>query len=259
MFLLYIVAYLDRINVGFAALQLNEALKFDPAVFGLGAGVFFLGYFVFEVPSNLIMQRVGARIWMARILMTWGIISSAMIFVRGVATFYALRFLLGVAEAGFFPGMILYLTYWFPADARGRAVARFMTATAIAGVVGGPVSGALMEMNGVAGLAGWQWLFLMEGLPAVILGFVTLAYLPDGPKSASWLSPGEKAWIASRLEEEHKHVLEHGHHTLRDAMSSGRVWNLSLIYFAIIMSFYGVSFWLPQIIQSFSGLSNLLF
>ena len=258
MFLLYIVAYLDRINVGFAALQLNEALKFDPAVFGLGAGVFFLGYFVFEVPSNLIMQRVGARIWMARILMTWGIISSAMIFVRGVATFYALRFLLGVAEAGFFPGMILYLTYWFPAEARGRAVARFMTATAIAGVVGGPVSGALMEMNGVAGLAGWQWLFLMEGLPAVILGFVTLAYLPDGPKSASWLSPGEKVWIASRLEEEHKHVLEHGHHTLRDAMSSGRVWNLSLIYFAIIMSFYGVSFWLPQIIQSFSGLSNLV-
>jgi len=214
MFLLYIVAYLDRINVGFAALQLNDALNFDPAVFGLGAGVFFMGYFIFEVPSNLIMQRVGARIWMARILMTWGIISSTMMFVRGVGTFYTLRFLLGVAEAGFFPGMILYLTYWFPAEARGRAVARFMTATAIAGVVGGPISGALMEMHGLAGLAGWQWLFLMEGLPAVILGFVTLVYLPDGPKNASWLSPGEKSWIASRLEEEHRRVLEHGHHTL---------------------------------------------
>ncbi len=258
MFLLYIVAYLDRINVGFAALQLNEALKFDPAVFGLGAGIFFVGYFIFEVPSNLIMERVGARIWMARILTTWGVISSAMMFVRGPWTFYTLRFLLGVAEAGFFPGMILYLTYWFPAEARGRAVARFMTATAIAGVVGGPVSGALLEMSGAAGLAGWQWLFLIEGLPAVFLGFVTLMYLPDGPRNASWLSTAEKAWIASRLEEERKHVLEHGHHTLRDAIGSRRVWNFSLIYFAIIMSFYGVSFWLPQIIQSFSGLSNLM-
>ena len=257
MFLLYIVAYLDRINVGFAALQLNQALNFDPAVFGMGAGIFFVGYFIFEVPSNLIMERVGARIWMARILMTWGIISSATMFVRGPWSFYTLRFLLGVAEAGFFPGMILYLTYWFPAEARGRAVARFMTATAIAGVIGGPVSGALLEMSGVAGLAGWQWLFLIEGLPAVILGFVTLMYLPDGPKSASWLSAGEKAWITSRLEEERQHVLQYGHHTLREAIGSSRVWNFSLIYFAIIMSFYGVSFWVPQIIQSFSGLSNL--
>src|SRR6266705_3822279 len=202
MFLLYIVAYLDRINVGFAALQLNEALKFDPAVFGLGAGIFFVGYFIFEVPSNLIMERVGARIWMARILATWGVISSAMMFVRGPWTFYTLRFLFGVAEAGFFPGMILYLTYWFPAEARGRAVARFMTATAIAGVVGGPVSGALLEMSGAAGLAGWQWLFLIEGIPAIILGFVTLAYLPDGPKHAAWLSAEEKEWIVSRLERE---------------------------------------------------------
>src|ERR1043166_5522549 len=192
MFLLYIVSYLDRINVGFAALQLNEALKFDPVVFGLGAGIFFIGYFIFEVPSNLIMERVGARIWIARILVTWGIVSSAMMFVTGPLTFYILRFLLGVAEAGFFPGMILYLTYWFPAAARGRAVARFMTATAMAGVIGGPLSGLRLKMDGVAGLQGWQWLFLVEGIPAVVLGFVTLVYLPDRPKNAAWLSIDEQ-------------------------------------------------------------------
>ena len=186
MFLLYVVSYLDRINVGFAALQLNKALNFDPAVFGLGAGLFFIGYFIFEIPSNLIMERVGARVWMARILVTWGLISSAMMFVGGVAAFYALRFLLGVAEAGFFPGMILYLTYWFPAAARGRAIARFMTATAIAGVIGGPISGVLLNLHGIAGLAGWQWLFLIEGIPAIILGFLVFAILPDGPQAARW-------------------------------------------------------------------------
>src|SRR6266436_7632512 len=199
MFLLYIVSYLDRINVGFTALQLNQALNFDPAVFGLGAGIFFIGYFIFEIPSNLIMQRVGARIWMARILVTWGVLSSATMFVNGAFSFYILRFLLGAAEAGFFPGMILYLTYWFPLEARGRAVARFMTATAMAGVVGGPISGLLLKMNGVAGLAGWQWLFLMEGIPAVVLGFLVFFILPDGPEDARWLSADEKASILSRV------------------------------------------------------------
>src|SRR5712691_4517430 len=186
MFLLYIVSYLDRINVGFAALQLNQALKFDPAVFGLGAGIFFIGYFIFEIPSNLIMQRVGARIWMARILVTWGILSSAMMFVNGVFSFYVLRFLLGAAEAGFFPGMILYLTYWFPRRDHARAIALFMTANAMAGVIGGPISGVLLGMNGVAGFAGWQWLFLIEGIPAVVLGIVVLIYLPNGPEDARW-------------------------------------------------------------------------
>ena len=209
MFLLYVVSYLDRINVGFAALQLNKALNFDPAVFGLGAGLFFIGYFIFEIPSNLIMERVGARVWMARILVTWGLIASAMMFVGGVAAFYVLRFLLGVAEAGFFPGMILYLTYWFPAAARGRAIARFMTATAIAGVIGGPISGVLLNLNGIAGLAGWQWLFLIEGIPAIILGFLVFAILPDGPQAARWLTAGEKAWIISRLEEERQAEPDH--------------------------------------------------
>lgn len=258
MFLLYIVSYLDRINVGFAALQLNEALNFDPAVFGLGAGIFFIGYFIFEVPSNLIMERVGARIWIARILVTWGIISCAMMFVNGRLAFYVLRFLLGVAEAGFFPGMILYLTYWFPREVRGRAIARFMTATPIAGVIGGPISGILLEMDGVAGLGGWQWLFLIEGLPAVILGFVTLSYLPDGPKDAAWLNTDEKEWIAARLSREREEVLQHGHHTLRAALGSRRVWMLAVIYFAVIMSFYGISLWLPQIVQAFSGMSDVM-
>ena len=258
MFLLYIVSYLDRINVGFAALQLNDALKFDPAVFGAGAGIFFIGYFLFEIPSNLIMQRVGARLWIARILVTWGLVSSAMMFVTGQRSFYALRFLLGLAEAGFFPGMILYLTYWFPAEARGRAVARFMTATAIAGVIGGPVSGALLKMDGIAGLAGWQWLFVIEGLPAVILGFVTLAYLPDGPKNSTWLTDEERAWIEAKLESEREQVMTHGHATLGSALGSGRVWALSATYFCLIISFYGISLWLPQIIQAFSGLSNLM-
>src|SRR6188474_338145 len=184
MFLLYIVSYLDRVNVSYAALQMNAALGFSAEIYSLGAGIFFIGYFLFEIPSNLILHRIGARMWIARILITWGIISSAMMFVQGAVSFYVLRFLLGIAEAGFFPGMILYLTYWFPAHARGRAVARFMTATAIAGAIGSPLSGLLLEMDGIRGLGGWQWLFLLEGIPAVLLGFITFVYLPDGPKSA---------------------------------------------------------------------------
>jgi ACS family tartrate transporter-like MFS transporter len=257
MFLLYIVSYLDRINVGFAALQLNQALKFDPAVFGLGAGIFFIGYFIFEIPSNLIMQRLGARVWMARILVSWGILSSATMFVNGALSFYVLRFLLGAAEAGFFPGMILYLTYWFPAKARGHAVARFMTATAMAGVVGGPVSGLLLKMDGVAGLAGWQWLFLMEGLPAVVLGFLVFMVLPDGPQEARWLSAEEKEWIISRVREEQEAQRIHGHSTLGQALRSGRVWTLALVYFAVVISFYGISIWLPQIVKVLSGVSDL--
>jgi len=210
------------------------------------------------VPSNLILERLGARIWIARILITWGVISSAMMLVNGSLTFYVLRFLLGVAEAGFFPGMILYLTYWFPAEARGRALARFMTATPIAGVIGGPVSGFLLRMNGVSGLAGWQWLFLIEGIPAIILGFVTLIYLPDKPKQAAWLGTDEKNWIVSRLDRESEIVRRTGHHTLGLALRSPRVWTLALVYFSLVMPFYGISLWLPQIVQTLSGMSDLL-
>jgi MFS transporter, ACS family, tartrate transporter len=258
MFLLYIVSYLDRVNVSFASLQMNAALGFSAEIYSLGAGIFFIAYFIFEVPSNLILHRVGARFWIARIMITWGIISSAMMFVKGPISFYVLRFLLGAAEAGFFPGMILYLTYWFPNEVRGRAVAQFMTATAIAGAIGSPISGLLLQLNGVGGLGGWQWLFLIEGMPSILLAFVTLAYLPDGPGKASWLTVDEKKWIADRLEQERAHGSRHHHDSTRAAMGSRRVWTFAGIYFAIVMSFYGVTFWLPQIVKAFSGVNDFL-
>ena len=197
-FLLYIVAYLDRINVGFAALQMNRDLGLGDAEFGLGAGVFFIGYFLFEIPSNLILERVGARAWIARIMISWGAVAMAMATVRGVPSFYLLRFLLGVAEAGFFPGIIVYLTYWFPTPQRARAIALFMTASALAGVIGGPVSGVLLASGGMLGLAGWQRLFILEGLPSVILGVFVLFYLDDGPADARWLTEEEKRWLAEK-------------------------------------------------------------
>jgi ACS family tartrate transporter-like MFS transporter len=258
MFLLYIVSYLDRVNVSFAALQMNQALHFSAEVYSFGAGIFFIAYFLLEVPSNLILHRVGARLWITRIMVTWGIISTAMMFVKGPISFYVLRFLLGAAEAGFFPGMILYLTYWFPTAARGRAVARFMTATAIAGAIGSPLSGLLLEMNGIGGLGGWQWLFLIEGVPSILLAFVTFFYLPDGPAKAAWLTAGEKEWIAGRLEKERLQTEIEGHHSMGAAMRSGGVWKFAAIYFGIVMSFYGITFWLPQIVKAFSGMNDFL-
>ena len=202
LFLLYIVAYLDRINVGFAALQMKQQLGFTDAVYGLGAGMFFAGYFFFQVPSNLVLQRVGARRWIALLMVVWGITSASMVFVSGPRSFYSLRFLLGAAEAGFFPGVILYLKNWFPAQARARTVARFMTAAPLSGVVGGPVSGALLGLHLTGGLAGWQWMFLMEGIPAVLLGGVTLAYLVDRPEEAHWLRGEEREWLVETLTRE---------------------------------------------------------
>src|SRR5437763_14368317 len=185
LFLLYIVSYLDRINVGFAALQMNQALGLSSTAFGLGAGIFFLSYTLFEVPSNVILARVGARVWIARIMITWGLVSAGMMFVRSATGFYALRFLLGLAEAGFFPGIIFYFTRWFPARERARIIATFMTATLIAGVIGGPISGTLLSLHGAGGLAGWQWLFLLEGVPSIILGFVVLMVLAERPEEAA--------------------------------------------------------------------------
>jgi len=257
MFVLYVVAYLDRINVGFAALQMRADLGFDDRVYGLGAGIFFLGYFLFEVPSNLVLERVGARLWIARIMVTWGLIASAMMVVRGARSFYLLRFLLGVAEAGFFPGMILYLTYWFPAAERAHAVARFMTATAIAGVVGGPISGALLAMDGLGGLRGWEWLFLAEGLPAVVLGLAVLAYLPDGPASASWLTPEERRSLAARLDPDQA-IEAHHAATLAGALADRRVWRLAVLYFVLVTGLYGVGLWLPQIVKGLSGLGDVM-
>jgi MFS transporter, ACS family, tartrate transporter len=256
LFVLYLVAYLDRINVGFASLQMNRELGLTESVFGLGAGLFFLGYSLFEVPSNLILERVGARLWIARIMISWGAVAMAMIAVRGAASFFALRFVLGLAEAGFFPGVILYLTFWFPVREQARAVALFMTATALAGVIAGPVSGALLELHGLAGMSGWQWLFILEGLPAVILGVLVLFYLPDGPNSAVWLEVDERAALLKRLEGDRTRGTQKRSRSFVEAISNSTVWILSLLYFAIVFGLYGATFWLPQIIQSFGSHSD---
>jgi len=258
MFLLYVVNYLDRVNIGFAALQMNRDLGFSPEVYGYGAGIFFWGYLLFEVPSNLLMERVGARLWIARIMIGWGIVSASMMFMRSAPAFYTLRFVLGVAEAGFFPGMILYLTYWFPASQRAKAIAQFMTATAIAGVIGGPLSGSLLALNGRLGLAGWQWLFLMEGIPSILLGVVVFFYLTDLPEQAHWLTDTERGWLVARMQAEREARTGAGHDaTLAAAFSTPRVWLFALIYFTIVVGFYGIAFWLPQILKNLSGLPDV--
>jgi ACS family tartrate transporter-like MFS transporter len=257
LFVCYIVAFLDRVNVGYAALQMNEDLGFSAAVYGLGAGIFFIGYFLFEVPSNLIMERVGARIWIARIMITWGILASAMALVQGPTSFFVLRFLLGFAEAGFVPGIVLYLTYWFPMRERARTTAMFFAAVPVAGVIGSPLSGWLLTLDGLFGLAGWQVMFIVEGIPAVLLGLIVLAYLPDRPEQARWLEPAEGVWLNGVLAGEEGARAIHGRHTLRHALRSGKVWLLSAICFGFVMSLYGVSLWLPLIIEEFSGLGPL--
>ena len=253
LFVLYVAAYLDRINIGFAQLQMKSALGFSDTVYGLGAGIFFLGYFLFEVPSNLILARIGARVWIARIMITWGLISSAMAIVRTPAEFYALRFLLGVAEAGFFPGVIYYLSQWFPAAARASAISRFMTATAVSGIVGGPLSAALFTLDGMSGLAGWQWIFVAEGIPSVLLGVTTLWFLTDRPAEAKWLSPAEREYLDATMRAEAADIVRRGHVSLRHALFHPTVWRLSLLSFTLLVGFYSISFWLPQIVQSFSA------
>jgi ACS family tartrate transporter-like MFS transporter len=255
--LLYFVAYLDRVNVGFAALQMNAALGLSPLEYGRGAGVFFLGYFLFEVPSNLALARVGARIWIARIAIVWGLVSIGALFAAGPRSFAALRFLLGAAEAGFFPGIVLYFTYWFPARERARAVAQFSMASMAAGIVGAPLSGVLLSMRGVAGLDGWQWLFLVEGLPAVVLGMVALFYLTDGPASARWLPEDERAWLLEALQRERDASPRPQAHTLRTGLLDPGVWRLASVLFLIVTSGYGFSFFLPQIVKRLSGASDL--
>ena len=252
LFSCYVLAYLDRVNVGFAKLQMQQDLGFSDTVYGIGAGVFFIGYFLFEVPSNLILERVGARIWIARIMILWGLVSAGMMFTSGETTFYVLRFMLGIAEAGFFPGIILYLTYWFTRAHRARMVAGFMTAITLSGVIGGPVSGwILASFSGAAGLAGWQWLYLLEGLPSVVVGLLVLGLLDDGPSKAKWLSDAEKELLLRSIQEEENLKTEEGagHHRLADAFRSGRLWLHALIYFCVVMGLYGISFWLPSILS----------
>jgi MFS transporter, ACS family, tartrate transporter len=255
LFLLYVVAYLDRVNIGFAALDMNRDLGFSATVYGLGSGIFFVSYTLLEVPSNLILARVGARAWIGRIMLTWGLVSIGMAFVRDATTFYLLRFLLGAAEAGFFPGIIYYLTQWFPARERAHAVALFMTGTAIAGVIGGPISSGLLLFDGVLGLRGWQWLFVIEGIPAILLAPVVWRRLDTRPAEARWLTDAERTWLVSTLEAEAQ-AAPGAHHDMRGALRSGRLWRLAAIYFCLVLAFYGVSFWLPQIVQSLGTLPS---
>ena len=254
--LLYFIAFIDRVNIGFAALTMNKDLGFSSAVFGFGAGVFFFGYFLFEVPSNIILDKVGARIWIARVMITWGIISGAFAFVKGEYSFYTLRFLLGAAEAGFFPGIILYLSYWFPARYRAGVVSLFMAAAPISVVLGSPISSALLGMEGILGLHGWQWMFLIEAVPAVVLGVVVLFYMTDRPEKARWLPDDQRAWLVAEMNAERASKQTAAKHSIMAGLADIRVLALALVYFGTSAGLYTLGIWAPQIIKSF-GLSTM--
>ncbi|BCF94432.1 MULTISPECIES: MFS transporter [Paraburkholderia] len=246
--LCYLGAYLDRVNVGFAKLQMLSDLRFSETVYGMGAGIFFLGYFLFEVPSNVILHRVGARRWLARIMLTWAVISASFVFVKSPTAFYVLRFLLGVAEAGFAPGVILYLTYWFPSERRAKALSLFFMAIPLAGMIGGPLSGWIMHsLQGAMSMAGWKWLFLLEALPSLVLGFAILLYLDDGIKQAKWLNDAEKALLARNVAADAEHKTAHV--SIRAFIGDRRLWLMASIYFCVVLGQYGLTFWLPTIIR----------
>jgi MFS transporter, ACS family, tartrate transporter len=245
--LLYFVAFLDRINVGFAALTMNKDVGLTPQMFGLGSGIFFLGYFVFEVPSTIILHKVGARFWIGRVMFTWGLVSIAMAFTRGPISFYLLRFLLGLAEAGFFPGIILYLSYWFRSHHRSTVTA----AAPVAGLIGSPISGALMHLNGLLGLGGWQWLFIAEGLPALVLGLITFHFLSDRPADAGWLTAEERNWPSRAIAQEQADIKDPRSRSAWRALADWKVLALSLAFFGTSAGLYTIGFWAPLIIKGF--------
>jgi len=252
LFLCYIFAYIDRVNVGFAKLQMQQDLGMSDTVYGTGAGIFFLGYFFFEIPCNMALQKIGAKYWLGPIMIVWGVVSGCTMFVKSADEFYAIRFLLGLVESGFFPGVILYLTFWFPRQYRAKMIASFMTAVPLSGVIGGPISGWLLgRMSAVGGLRGWQWLYLFEALPSVLAGAATLLVLADEPRKARWLNDREKSILLQNLqaEEAEKRSQGRGHHTLTDAFRSPKVWLLCFVYFGSVMGNYGVGLWLPQIVK----------
>ncbi|SAK61176.1 major facilitator transporter [Caballeronia fortuita] len=255
--LLYFIAYIDRVNIGFASLTMKADLGFTASMLGFGAGIFFWGYFLFEVPSNIVLHKVGARMWIARVMVTWGIISAAMAFVKGPTSFYIVRFLLGAAEAGFFPGIILYLSYWFPARHRAGVTAFFMAAAPISTALGSPLSAALLELNGVMGLHGWQWLFIIEAIPALILGVVVFFYMTDKPEKAKWLKDDERAWLVGVMNAETASRAASGSkHGIIGGLANPRVLALSLIYFGTSAGLYTLGIWAPQIIRQL-GVSSM--
>jgi MFS transporter, ACS family, tartrate transporter len=256
LFLCYYAAYLDRVNVGFAALQMNKALSLSGAAFGLGGGMFFVGYFLAEIPSNLILERIGARVWIARILLSWGVISAMTAFVWNEWSFYGIRFLLGIAEAGYYPGIILFLTWWFPSAYRSRMIALFMTAIPVAVITGSWASGFILGMNGIWGLAGWQWLFVIEALPAIVLGVVVYFCLTDRPEQAHWLTEPQRNWLSGRLAAERAQRERIRHFALGETLRNPRVWALTLVYFGQNVTGYGFVLFLPQIVKQF-GLTNV--
>jgi ACS family tartrate transporter-like MFS transporter len=256
-FLCYVVAYLDRVNVSFAASAMQRDLGFTNTEYGVGAGLFFLGYCLFEVPSNVLLERVGARRWIARIMIGWGIVAMGMMFVRDAASFYAARVILGIAEAGFFPGIVLYLTYWIPAGDRARTGALFMMAAPVSIIVGAPISAMLLDLDGRLGLRGWQWLFLLEGLPAVLLGLFALRVLTDRPRDAYWLPAEDREWLTRTMDDERTRRAATGHTSIRHSLSSGRVWLLCLVYFLNTVNTYGIFLWLPKMLSEAAGSKNL--
>ena len=253
----YCVAYIDRSNISVAALTMNKDLGFSAYLYGWGAGIFFFGYFLFEIPSNLILEKVGARIWIARIMITWGIISGLTALVTGPTSFLIIRFLLGAAEAGFFPGMILYLTYWFPAQYRGRVISTLFIAQPVANAIASSGSAAILGMDGVLGLRGWQWIFIIEAIPAVVLGLFILRIMTDRPARAAWLADDERNWLQTRLDNENRAIERDGHMTWTKALSDPRVLALSVIYLGSVTANYGIVFFMPQIVKGL-GLSDMM-
>jgi len=254
---IYVVNFLDRVNVGFAALQMNQELSFTPEMYGFGAGIFFIGYFLFEVPSNMVLAKVGARYWLARIMVSWGIVSAAMAFVTSPTTFYVIRFLLGVTEAGFVPALLVYLNQWYPARERASVVAKIWSATAISIIIGGPISGLLLTLNGTFGLSGWQWMFIVEAVPAVVLGCILFLFLTDRPAQATWLTPEQRNWLISALAAEEAEKRRNAStDSFGAAFRDVRVWVLGFMYCCLGFGFFGITLWLPQVVKQLSGLTN---
>ncbi len=253
--LAYLLCYIDRVNVGFASLQMNKAVGIDPKTYGLGAGIFFIGYFILEVPSNLGLERFGARKWIARIMLSWGVISGAFALIGGPTSFLVLRFLLGAAEAGFFPGVILYLTYWFPAVYRAKIVGIFMVAIPVAGLIGSPISGAILGMDGVLGLGGWQWIFILEAVPTLLLGVASFYWLTDRPEHAPWLPPQQQQWLIARLAAEGRRQSKIGHQSVWKVMRNKYVLVMALVYAGAAGASTSLALWLPALVKSF-GLTN---
>lgn len=253
----YAIAFIDRTNISIASLTMNEDIGLSDAAFGLGAGIFFIGYTVFEVPSNMILAKIGARLWIARIMVTWGIVTILMMFVSDATSFYIGRFFLGVAEAGFYPGVIYFLSTWFPAESRGRAFSLFQIGGPIALMIGSPLAGSLLQLDGIMNLAGWQWVFVATGVPAIVAGVIFFLFMTDKPQDAKWLTSEQREWLVTTMQHEQAASGSHSH-SFRAAMKHPIVWLVSAVNFLIILSLYGVSLWLPRIIKNFAGTSNLL-